>query len=160
MAVAKPARGASWTMFLAAHRAGTPRRRRIGRGDRVLVFTPDAAVRLRIEHELFGERVAADYVDTLVDLVAILTLVPPPWPQLLVVDADAVSRIDLELVGAIRGAGWPGMVISIGEPSTAMRTALGVDVVLPHAFECEALRRAIRHVGAERPTIPMRRTVR
>ena len=150
----------SWPMFLAAHRARSTRRRaRVGR-DRVLVFAPDEAMLRWIEHELFGERVTAQVVDSLVDVVTTLTLVPPPWPQLLILDVAAISPADLELLGSIRAAGWPGMVIAVGDPSDELRRALAIDVVLPRTYQAETLRTAIKHVGIDRPTVPLRRIAR
>ena len=144
-------------MFVAAHRARAPRRRARGTGDRALVLSPDPAVRRWIEHELFGERVTAQFVETLVDIVSTLTLIPPPWPQLLIVDVTALSSADADLLGVVRAAGWAGMVIAIGEPPNDIRRSLGIDRVLSRALGSEELRTAIRHLGTERPTIPMRR---
>jgi len=123
----------------------------------VLVFAPDARVLRWIEHELFGETISTQIVDALADVVTSLTLVPPPWPQLLIVDADAIAPAEVELLSVIRTAGWPGMVIAIGEASAHLERSLGIDLVLPRTLECELLRKALKNVGSQRPTIPMRR---
>lgn len=148
----------SWSMFVAAHRSHAPRRRRVPSAcERVLVFAADPDIRRWIEHELFGERVTTDYVDSPAEVVARLTLVPPPWPQLLVVEAALLPCEESETLGAIRQAGWPGMVIAIGEVSDDVERALSIDRVLSRRLGSEILRSAIRDVGAERPTVPFRR---
>jgi len=150
----------SWTMFVAAHRARSPRRRSRGTGDHAVILAPDPSVRRWIEHELFGERVTTQFVDTLVDVVTTLTLVPPPWPQLLIIDTAALSPTDAKLLGTIRAAGWSGMAIAIGKVPKVMRRSLGIDRVLSRALGSEELRTAIQRAGVERPTIPMRRIAR
>lgn len=150
----------SWSMFLAAHRARSPRRRGRVNRDRVLVYAPDPELRLWIEHELFGERVTSQIVDSLGDVATTLTLVPPPWPQLLIVDVTAISSGDVETLRAVRESGWSGVVIAIGEPSETLHRALGIDLALPATRTPEALRTAMKHVGVERPTVPLRRLAR
>jgi len=141
-----------WSMFVAAHRAQAPRRYARANHERALVFAPDPTVRLWIEHELFAERVKIQIVETFVDVVSTLTLVPPPWPQILIVDVDAVSRSDIPLLATIRAAGWSGVAIAIGDPSLAMRRALGIDRVLGRSFASETLRNTIKELAASTRT--------
>ena len=150
----------AWSMFVAAHRARAPRRPARATDDHALIISRDPNVRRWIEHELFGERVTPQFVDTLVDVVTMLTLVPPPWPQLLIIEVAALSTLDVDLLGSIRAAGWSGMVIAIGTPTRAMRRALSIDRVVPSSLTNEQLRYAIKYVGTERPTLPMVRTGR
>ena len=160
MPLARPIDQATWSMFVAAHRAHAPRRRRRAARDRVLVFAADPEVRLWIEHELFGERLTMLVVESLAEVVGSLTLVPPPWPQILVVDTAAIAPADVEVLGAIRHAGWCGHVIAIGEVSDAIHRSLDIDRIVPRTLRCEVLRSALQQLGGERPTIPMRRVVR
>jgi DNA-binding NarL/FixJ family response regulator len=125
----------------------------------VLVFAPDAIVLRWIEHELFAERVTMQVVASLADLVTTLTLVPPPWPQFLIIDVTALSAAEVELLRGIREAGWPGTVIAIGDASEDMRRSLGIDRVLDRSLESEALRTAIKQAGVERAN-PLRRLAR
>ncbi len=150
---------AEWSKFVAAHRAHVPRRRSRASRDRVLVFALDPAVRLWIDHELFAEHVTTQIVDALADVVTTLTLVSPPWPHILIIDVASISPADVELLGTIRDAGWPGMVIAIGAPSTDMQRALGIDLVVDRSLACEALRTAIKQVG-EPMAVPLRRVAR
>lgn len=138
---------ASWSRFVAAHRARSPRRRSSDGNDRVLIYTRDTILLRSIEHELFGERLASQVVSSLTDVITSLTLVPPPWPQYLIVDAAELSSADAHLLGAIREAGWQGVVIAIGEASTEMRLSLGIDVVLPRSFGTEVLRNALKQAA-------------
>jgi hypothetical protein len=145
VSLARSSEYASWSMFVAAHRA-RPRRRFHDNKDRILVFASDPALRRWVEHETFGERVSVEFVDALADIVTTLTLVPPPWPQFLIIDAEAISLGDLELLAAIREAGWSGAVIAVGDASEALQRALGTDLVLPRTFECERLRNAFKGI--------------
>jgi hypothetical protein len=138
----------SWSRFVAAHRARAPRRRSYDGNDRVLICTSDANLLRSIEHELFGERLSSQVVSSLTDVITNLTLVPPPWPQYLIVDAAELSSADTHLLGAIREAGWQGVVIAIGEASAETRQSLGIDVVLPRSFGTEVLRNALKHAAA------------
>lgn len=137
----------SWSRFVAAHRARSPRRRSSDGNDRVLIYTTDAVLLRSIEHELFGERLTSQVVSSLTDVITNLTLVPPPWPQYLIVDAAAISAADACLLAAIREAGWQGVVIAIGEPSIETRQSLGIDVVLPRSFGTEVLRNALKQAA-------------
>src|SRR5579884_440565 len=139
-------------MFVAAHRARAPER-----SDRALILAADPDVRRWIEHELFGESVALQFVSTLAEIVGTLTLVPPPWPRLLVLDMTAVPPAEAPLLRTLRDAGWPGKVIAIGDLTAGTRLRLGIDRVLPRAFKAERLRNAVKGAGSEEPTVRIRR---
>jgi DNA-binding response OmpR family regulator len=145
VSLARTSEYSSWSMFVAAHRA-RPRRALHDNNDRILVLASDPAIRRWVEHETFGERASVEFVDALADIVATLTLVPPPWPQFLIIDVDAISADELALLAAIREAGWAGSVIAVGHASEALQLAIGTDLVLPRTFEYERLRHAIKHV--------------
>jgi len=130
--------------------------------ERVLVFARDPDVRRWVEHELFGEPFACEVVETLTDVVTGLTVVPPPWPQYLIVDTAAVSETEVELLAVIRSAGWPGLAIAIGVPPKWMSPLLDIDVVLPRTLVIgsELLRKAIKTLDVDRPTVRMHRLAR
>jgi hypothetical protein len=138
----------SWSIFIEAHRAQVSRRRNLEERDRVLVFARDPVVLRWIEHELFGEPVSSSIVDSLTDVVATLTLSPPPWPRYLIIDAAELSEPDIRLLGAIREAGWPGAVIAIGDASTDAHRSLGIDAVVPRTLGCEVLRNELKRARA------------
>ena len=124
-----------------------------------MIYARDAALLRSIEHELFGERISSHVVHSLGDVIANLTLVPPPWPHYLIVDAAEISSADVRLLGAIREAGWHGIVIVIGEASAETCQSLGIDVVLPRSFGNEVLRNALKHAAlTEQAARDQRRT--
>jgi hypothetical protein len=137
-------------MFVAAHRARPrPRARR-----QILVFTRDPGFRLWVEHETFGEHVSIELVDALADVVTSLTLVPPPWPGLLIVDVDALPPDEVNGLAAIRDAGWPGIALAVGDAPAWLQRSLSTDVILPRTLKCELLRNAlVTQLG-----LPMRRS--
>jgi hypothetical protein len=152
----------TWSKFLAAHRAHAPRRLRASGPDRAVIFARGPEARRWIDHELFAEGIACEYVDTLSDLVTSLTLVPPPWPQYLILDVAELSDTDVDVLVVIRATGWPGMIVALGLPSKPLQTLLDIDVVLPRTFAIgsELLRTTVRTIGADRRTMPMRRLAR
>lgn len=130
-----------WSGFIAAHRAS--RRRHRDEGDRVLILARDPAMLRWIEHELFGERVTSTVVDSLSDVVATLTLRPPPWPRFLIVDTRELTSADIQTLDEIRAAGWPGVVIAVGDGSHDVHLSLGMDRTVP-SFGSEVLRNELK----------------
>ena len=76
-----------------------------------------------------------------------------PSPQFLIIEVSAISSTEVESLHAIRDAGWPGMIIAIGEASEAMQRSLGIDLVLDRNLGSEVLRTALKQLGSERPTM-------
>lgn len=135
----------SWSMFLAANRMQAPRPVRVERRERMLVFARDPLIRRWIEHEVFGEGVASEHAESLVDVISTLTIAAPPWPRYLVIDVAEISSSDAHLLAVIRAVGWPGVVIALGDAPKPMRKLLGIDITLPRAVKIgsEALRDAL-----------------
>ena len=132
-------------MFLAAHRHQIARRRsRRANDDRVLIVARDPKVVRWIEHELFAERVTPQFVQSVTEVVTLLTVVPPPWPAFLIIEVDAISPFEIALLACARGAGWSGSVIAIGDPASDMCHSLGIDVILDRSLGCEVLRNALK----------------
>ena len=144
MAVIGVAERTSWSNFIELHRAQVSRRRQVDERDHVLILARDPAVLRWIDHELFGERVSSTVVATFADVVASLTLIPPPWPRYLIIDADEISAADSEMLAAIRNAGWTGVVIAIGDVSDAVCRSLDIDITVPRSFGCEVLRNELK----------------
>ncbi|HEX5062437.1 MAG TPA: hypothetical protein VFV99_23860 [Kofleriaceae bacterium] len=113
----------------------------------------DSEVRRWIEHEMFGERVSVDFVDAVPDILTSLTLVPPPWPQLLIIDLDAIARAEVDQLATIREAGWPGMVIALGDPGVTVQRSLDIDIVVPRSLKCEQLRNALKELRSNRAAL-------
>jgi hypothetical protein len=139
-----PRHHASWSMFLAAHRHQiASRRSRHAGDDRALIFARDPKVVRWIEHELFGERLMPHFADSLAEVITLLTLVPPPWPRFLIIEVDAITPFEVALAGCARASGWSGSVIAIGNPSSDLRTSLGIDTILDRSLGCEVLRNVL-----------------
>jgi DNA-binding NtrC family response regulator len=128
----------SWKMFVTAHSA--PRRRTRPAPDRVLVVAPEANVRRWIEHELFGEPVTAHVVDSLAEVVTCLTFASSHWSNIVIVDASAITATELDLLAAMRDAGWQGTIMAVGTPAGDMHE---LDVVIASRAP-ESLRYAVK----------------
>ena len=153
MAVARSLEHAAWSRFLAAHRAQRPRHRKHDGRDRVLILANDPMVRRWIEHELFGESVSSNIVESLGDVVTSSMAYTPPWLQYLIVDLAEMRTEDVDLLASIRNAGWPCVVIAIGDARNDARDWLVFDEVLPRTFGNEMLRATIRRIGRNRRTV-------
>jgi hypothetical protein len=81
--------------------------------------------------ETGDQALTPQFVGRLIDVVTMLTLVAPPWPQLSTIEVAALSDVDVELLATIRSAGWSGIVVAIGTKS----------------LQRERLRCAIKYVG-------------
>jgi hypothetical protein len=64
------------------------------------------------------------------NVVAALTRDPPPRPDVLVIDFDAIAPVDLVELHAIRPGGWCGRMIGVGHVPPGLCASLGVDDVL------------------------------
>jgi hypothetical protein len=112
---------------------GTPRTEQPGPSGepmRVLVFAPEKARAAWIEGELARLTVTIQAARRVRTAVAALIKDPPPRPQLLIVDFDAVSAAELLELHAIRDAGWAGPVIGLGSVPIELRMSLGVGHVV------------------------------
>ena len=77
---------------------------------------------------------------------------PPPRPQVLVVDFDAIQPVDLMQLHAIREHGWCGRIIGLGVVPPALRASLGIERVLNTPFDADSLRDAVAEIGFETQT--------
>jgi len=119
---------------------------------RILLHAPDAKVKAWIERELAGRyhvlaaRSAREIVTVLIDD-------PPPRPQVLVVDFDALSSADVLGLSSVRDRGWFGAIIALGSVSNDLARSMNINVVLARPLESELLREAVESVGVEGATI-------
>lgn len=77
---------------------------------------------------------------------------PPPRPQVLVVDFDAIRPVDLLQLHAVREHGWCGRIIGLGVVPAALRASLGIERVLNTPFDADSLRDAVAEIGFETQT--------
>lgn len=76
-------------------------------------------------------------------VVYALTKDPPPRPQVLIVDFDAISAGELFELHAIRHDGWTGRLIGLGDVPPELITSLEVDHVLAAPFVRDTLLDAV-----------------
>ena len=86
---------------------------------------------------------------------------PPPRPQVLIVDFDAVSPGELLELHAIRDEGWQGRLIGLGNIPQELVRSLGIDHVLLAPLVRDSLLDCVagtRHaaVTVAIPLVPMR----
>lgn len=100
---------------------------------RALALAPDHETWIR--SELAGTTLSTRFVGSVAEVVSAIIGVPPPRPQILIVDFSAVSAGELLHLHSIREQGWFGSVIAIGRVPVSLRTSLGIDrcvIVGPH----------------------------
>ena len=127
-------------------------------GDRMraLIFAPDRTRATWIEGELARAPVTIQLARRVRTVVAALIKDPPPRPQLLIVDFDAVSPAELFDLHAVRHEGWEGRLIGVGDVPLELCNSLDIDQVIPtlvrdSLLDCVA---GTRHATATIP-IPM-----
>lgn len=143
---------------------GTPRDE-LQPGDqiRALIFANEASRAQWIESELSRAPISitiqvARKVRT---VVSALLRDPPPRPQVLIVDFDAVNAGELLELHEIRHDGWGGKLIGLGSIPPALCASLGVDVILEAPFVRDSLLDCVagtRHssVTVAIPLVPLR----
>lgn len=97
---------------------------------RTLVFAPEATRAAWIDRELSHGPITVQVGRSARNVVAALTRDPPPQPDVLVVDFDAISPTDLLELHAIRPGGWFGRLVGVGHVPPELRARLGIDHVL------------------------------
>jgi hypothetical protein len=96
---------------------------------RTLVYAPQPARAAWIERELSHPPITIQVGRSIAAVIAALVRDPPPRPDVLVVDFDALTPGELLELHAIRQEGWFGRLIGIGSVPPALCVSLGVDHV-------------------------------
>ena len=121
---------------------GTPDyRQHPGEVVRALVYAPESYRLQWIDSELID--VSVQVVRTIAEVVTALTEAPPPRPQLLVADFDAMTGAQVLELHDIRAQGWFGNLIAIGKVPVALRQSLRIARVLTPPFLRDSLREAV-----------------
>jgi hypothetical protein len=97
---------------------------------RTLVFAPESTRASWIERELSHAPITIQVGRSIRTIVAALLRDPPPRPQTLIIDLDAISPAELLELHAIREDGWFGRLIALGNVSDELRRSLGIDHVI------------------------------
>lgn len=112
-------------------------------GPRALVFAPAPAVARWIERELAPQRVSCQHARTVEQAVDSLVFAPPPRPQLLIADLDAMTPVDVLQLHAIRD-GWFGLVVALGQVSPELAVSLRIHRELAPPFADGSLAEIVR----------------
>jgi hypothetical protein len=124
---------------------------------RVLVYAPAAARASWVEAELQDKAVMTQIGFSVAHVVSALVEDPPPRPQILVADFDALSPAEVMHLHVLREQGWFGRIVALGSVPTALRSSLAIDHVLGAPYVQDALRDVIIHAGlvAETTKLPV-----
>src|SRR5687767_13371780 len=74
------------------------------------------------------------------DVVTTLADDPPPHPQILFVDFDPLSALDVLQLHGLRERGWFGVIFAFGKVTDDLRSSLNIERVLPLDTTGAALR--------------------
>jgi hypothetical protein len=108
-----------------------------------------------IGSELAAMRLRLDVARSVEDAIAALGGDAPPHPQILLVDFDPLSALDVLQLHSIRERGWFGVILAFGNVPDDLRRSLNIERVLPNDTTGAELREAIAKVGLDRPTTRM-----
>ena len=124
---------------------------------RVLVYAPAPARASWVETELQDKAVMTQIGFSVAHVVSALVEDPPPRPQILVADFDALSPAEVMHLHVLREQGWFGRIIAIGGVPLALRNSLAIDHVLGAPYVRDALRDVIINAGlvAETTKLPV-----
>jgi hypothetical protein len=127
---------------------------------RALVYAPEPTRHDWIESELEDQPVVVQTCRSIGDLVAALVFDPPPRPQVLIADFDALTAAELLHIHAIREQGWFGIVFAVGDVPAPIRRTLSIDRVFSAPLSRDGLRTAIATVSHSAHTVRMPREIR
>ena len=110
---------------------------------RVLVYAPDPHCVNWIEQELVQQPVSVLTARTVAEVVRTLVEDPPPRPQILVADLDAMTAGELLHLHSVRDEGWFGSVVALGDVPITLRLSLRIETVIIRPYPRGALRRHV-----------------
>jgi hypothetical protein len=114
---------------------------------RVLIYAPSEIRATWIEAELHDRGVMVQIAYSVAQLVSALVEDPPPRPQILVADFDALDPGELMHLHALRDQAWFGRMIALGNVPPSLRRSLAVERVLTAPFVSNALRDVVTTSG-------------
>jgi hypothetical protein len=124
---------------------------------RTLIYAPEPTRAAWIESELsrapitvtiqVGRRVRT--------IVSALVKDPPPRPQVLIVDFDAIAPGELLDLHVIRDEGWSGRLIALGTVPPELRASLAIDDVLTPPFLRDSLLDCVAGTRPAPEPVPM-----
>ncbi len=109
---------------------------------RVMAWIPEEHLAW-IEGEVRRAGVTLQIGQTVEHVVAALIEDPPPRPQILIVDLDAIGPGELMHLHSIREQGWFGKIVALGTVPELLAKSLGVSHVIAPPFVDGALQTVI-----------------
>jgi hypothetical protein len=119
---------------------------------RVLLYAPDAKVMSWIDGALDRGAYLFQVARTAREIVTILVDDPPPRPQVLVADFDAMSAGDVLGLHSIRDRGWFGAIVALGTVAQSLCSSLNINVMLSRPLDADVLRDAVGALGLQNAT--------
>jgi len=110
---------------------------------RVLVYAPSEARASWIESELVDEAVMVQIGYSIAQVVSALVEDPPPRPQIMIADFDALNGGEIMHLHLLREQGWFGRIVALGNVPGSLRTSLSIEHLLRPPFAAGALRDVI-----------------
>lgn len=110
---------------------------------RVIVYAPAEQRASWIDNELARLDAIVQTARSVAQIIDALVEDPPPRPQVLVVDLDAISAGDLLYLHLVRERGWCGRIIGLGTAPPSLRSSLGIERMLNTPFVRDSLADAI-----------------
>ena len=118
----------------------------------MLIYAPSPIRATWIEAELAHSPVMVQLGHSVAQVVSALVEDPPPRPQILVADFDALDAGELMHLHVLREQGWFGRIIALGELPPSLRRSLSIERVLTAPFVQNALRDVITTSGFQTST--------
>ena len=117
---------------------------------RVMIYSADEARGAVLERALDGFMI--QLARNTRSLINALALDPPPRPQVLVIEIDPLSPLELLEIHRLRDSGWFGTIIALGDVPPSLRRSLGVEIMFPLAPAAALLRETISGLPFETQT--------
>ena len=124
---------------------------------RLVVYVVDAERAQWVEEELANEPLTVQVARSVEQVVSALVDDPPPRAQILVLDVDSISPVDLLQLHQIRERGWFGAIVALGQVPAPLRSSLSIGHVLMPPLRKNSLRNTITRAGVALPTTKMPR---
>jgi hypothetical protein len=118
---------------------------------RAIVYAPVESRYEWIERELLHEDIVIQTARGIRQLIAALVDDPPPRPQILVLDFDALGPGEILELHTIREQGWCGTIFAIGKVPVGIRKSLRIEQIM-HTLVDNSLRIAVSEVGFDKQT--------
>lgn len=118
---------------------------------RAVVFAPDESRYEWVQRELVQEEIVIQTGRGVSHIIAALVDDPPPRPQILVVDFDALGPGEIMELHTVREHGWTGTIFALGKVPVGIRKSLRIEQTLATLVD-NALRLAVAEIGFDRQT--------